>query len=202
MQQPPPRARPRPPSGRPTLLVFLLLALASVVNAAIREYELNVTHGFRALDGVERLVILGASMCPCVHAFESIDQPSNCTHQPPPPTFPPTRTVNGQTPGPTIRARKGDRLRVRVNNQLADEEGLSLHFHGMWNRAAPFADGTTLSQCPIPSGESFMYDFGVGDQVGSYFYHGHLETLQQADGLYGALVVEDPDPPVAYDEER
>jgi iron transport multicopper oxidase len=124
---------------------------------------------------------------------------------PPPPLHshpnPPT-LVNGQTPGPAIRARKGDRLRVRVHNQLADEEGLSLHFHGMWNRATPFADGTSLSQCPIAPGESFVYDFNVGEQTGTYFWHGHLDTLQQADGMYGPLVVEDPNPPFAYDEER
>jgi FtsP/CotA-like multicopper oxidase with cupredoxin domain len=89
-----------------------------------------------------------------------------------------------------------------VHNQLADEEGLSLHFHGMWNVAAPFADGTALSQCPIPPGESFVYDFSVGDQVGTYLYHGHRDTLQPADGLYGPLVIEDPEAPVAYDEER
>lgn len=91
---------------------------------------------------------------------------------------------------------------MRVNNQLADEEGLSLHFHGMWNVGAPFADGTSLAQCPIPPGEGFVYEFGVGDQVGTYFYHGHLDTLQMSDGLYGPLVVEDPGAPFAYDEER
>jgi hypothetical protein len=57
--------RPRPAKRRggstPLLLpLLLLLLLVSVVKATVREVELNVTHGFRALDGVERLVILGA----------------------------------------------------------------------------------------------------------------------------------------------
>lgn len=63
----PPRGRPRAGGGLPgqNFLLCLLLALLAPnspnpANAAIVDYELNVTHGFRALDGVERLVILGA----------------------------------------------------------------------------------------------------------------------------------------------
>lgn len=57
--------RPRPARRRGTSqpaflhLLLLVLLLPSPIQAAVRDVELNVTHGFRALDGVDRLVILG-----------------------------------------------------------------------------------------------------------------------------------------------
>ena len=74
-------------------------------------------------------------------------------------------TVNGAIPGPTIYCNKGDRVRILVRNYMINEETFSLHVHGIWQRGTPYMDGTHGSQCPIMAGESFLYDFNVGDQV-------------------------------------
>lgn len=63
-------------------------------------------------------------------------------------------------------------------------------------------DGTHDTQCPIVSGEAFVYDFSVGDQVGTYMYHAHSGPAHSTDGVFGALIVEDPDVPFHYDEDR
>ena len=63
-------------------------------------------------------------------------------------------------------------------------------------------DGTMDTQCPITTNSTgFLYDFSVGSQVGTYFYHAH-SAGHSTDGLYGAFIVEDPDAPVHYDEDR
>ncbi|MCL7023636.1 hypothetical protein MKW94_011121 [Papaver nudicaule] len=87
--------------------------------------------------------------------------------------------INGQFPGPEIRAKAGDTIVVNLSNNLKDGEGLVLHWH----------DGTAnVSQCAINPGETFVYKFIV-DKAGTYFYHGHYE-MQRAAGLYGSLIVD------------
>ena len=110
--------------------------------------------------------------------------------------------MNGGIPGPAIYANKGDRVRILVRNFMMNEETFSLHVHGMWQRGSPYMDGTTATQCSIMCGESFLYDFSVGDQVGTYWWHGHVDTMSRADGVFGAFIVKDPDSPLVYDEER
>lgn len=52
-------------------------------------------------------------------------------------------------------------------------------------------DGTSsVTQCPITAGSSFLYDFPVPDQAGTFWYHSHLST-QYCDGLRGPFVVYD-----------
>ena len=53
-----------------------------------------------------------------------------------------------------------------------------------------------MNQCPIATGNSFLYDFTVPDQAGTFWYHSHLST-QYCDGLRGAMVVYDPNDPHA-----
>ena len=53
-----------------------------------------------------------------------------------------------------------------------------------------------VNQCPIVPSHSFLYDFNVGDQTGSYWYHSHYST-QYCDGLRGPIVVYDPNDPHA-----
>lgn len=106
--------------------------------------------------------------------------------------------VNGQVPGPRLRVRQGDRVRIRVHNRLP--EATSIHWHGM---ILPNAmDGAAdVTQAPIPPGGSHTYEF-TASQQGSYFYHSHAAPdRQQALGLYGALLVdpEDPAADAAYD---
>lgn len=51
-----------------------------------------------------------------------------------------------------------------------------------------------FTQCPIPAGESFVYDFRIrDDEHGTFWWHGHSQ-LQRADGLFGGLVIHEPRP--------
>ncbi|KAK6938050.1 Multicopper oxidase, type 1 [Dillenia turbinata] len=96
--------------------------------------------------------------------------------------------INGQFPGPTIRARAGDTIVVELTNKL-HTEGVVIHWHGIRQMGTPWADGTaSISQCAINPGETFKYRFKV-DKAGTYFYHGHL-GMQRSAGLYGLLIVD------------
>ena len=68
-------------------------------------------------------------------------------------------TYNGQVPGPTIEARVGDTVIVRLRNSLA--EPTTIHWHGLRIPAA--MDGTEVVQKPVQPGESFEYRFVVPD---------------------------------------
>nr|WGJ61544.1 laccase 3 precursor [Cerrena unicolor] len=58
-----------------------------------------------------------------------------------------------------------------------------------------WADGPAfVNQCSIIPDNSFLYDFNVLDQAGTFWYHSHLST-QYCDGLRGAFVVYDPEDP-------
>ncbi|KAI5056286.1 hypothetical protein GOP47_0028104 [Adiantum capillus-veneris] len=97
-------------------------------------------------------------------------------------------SINGQSPGPTIRVREGDTIKVEVEN-LMPTEGVVIHWHGIHQRGSPWYDGTgAVSQCAIAPGETFVYKF-LADKAGTYFYHGHL-GLQRSAGFYGSLIVE------------
>lgn len=99
---------------------------------------------------------------------------------------------DGQVPGPLLRARQGDRLRVVAENRLEVET--TIHWHGL--RVPNAMDGVPdLTQAPIAPGESFVYDFDLHD-AGSYWYHPHLGSPEQVDrGLYGAIIVDEKEPP-------
>ncbi|XP_026457736.1 L-ascorbate oxidase-like [Papaver somniferum] len=97
--------------------------------------------------------------------------------------------INGQFPGPEIRAKAGDTIVVNLSNKLNTKEGLVIHWHGIRQLDTPWADGTaSVSQCAINPGATFQYRFIV-DRAGTYFYHGHYE-MQRAAGLYGSLIVD------------
>ncbi|XP_071725523.1 L-ascorbate oxidase-like [Rutidosis leptorrhynchoides] len=96
--------------------------------------------------------------------------------------------INGQFPGPTIKARVGDTVVVHLTNKL-HTEGVVIHWHGIRQLGTPWADGTaSISQCAINPGETFEYRFKV-DKAGTYFYHGHY-GMQRSAGLYGLLIVD------------
>ncbi len=104
---------------------------------------------------------------------------------------------NGAVPGPEIRARQGERLRVLVENQLSQDT--TVHWHGL--RIPHAMDGVPdLTQPPIRPGEAFAYEFDLPD-AGTFWYHPHVDSSeQQGRGLYGVLVVEEAAPP-AVDRE-
>ncbi|CAF3858900.1 unnamed protein product [Rotaria sordida] len=91
-------------------------------------------------------------------------------------------------PGPLIRARLGDQLRIRVQNKLRDQ-ATAIHFHGLHMLANPWADGTEyITQCPILPHSSFIHEFNV-TQTGTFWYHSH-NAQQYADGLYGPIIID------------
>jgi FtsP/CotA-like multicopper oxidase with cupredoxin domain len=97
-------------------------------------------------------------------------------------------SYNGAIPGPEIRVRQGERLRIAVENQLDEET--TVHWHGL--RVPNGMDGVPhLTQRPIAPGETFTYEFDVPD-AGTYWYHPHQRSFEQVGrGLYGPLIVED-----------
>ncbi|EER98805.1 hypothetical protein BDA96_02G194300 [Sorghum bicolor] len=114
-------------------------------------------------------------------------------------------TINGQTPGPTIRATQGDTVVVTVRNSLLTEN-VAIHWHGIRQIGTPWADGTEgVTQCPILPGDTFNYTFVV-DRPGTYMYHAHY-GMQRSAGLNGMIVVNSarggPDgEPFTYDGEH
>jgi len=98
---------------------------------------------------------------------------------------------DGVVPGPEIRVRQGDRLRVSVENGLAEDT--TVHFHGI--RLPNAMDGVPhLTQHPIAPGSTFIYEFDLPD-AGTYWYHPHIRSGEQVGrGLYGALIVEEREP--------
>ncbi|WP_346915580.1 multicopper oxidase family protein [uncultured Roseibium sp.] len=98
---------------------------------------------------------------------------------------------NGGLPGPEIRVRRGERVKVRLINAL--EEATSIHWHGV--RIDNAMDGVSgLTQDPVPPGGTFEYDF-VAPDAGTYWYHAHNKSWNQVGrGLYGPLIIEEDDP--------
>lgn len=99
-------------------------------------------------------------------------------------------TVNGATPGPEIRAVKGQLIQVTlVNDNISD--GITLHWHGL---DVPNAeDGVAgITQDAVKPGQNHVYRF-VAQDAGTYWYHSHQVSHEQVrQGLFGPLVVSDP----------
>ncbi|WP_428424646.1 multicopper oxidase family protein [Methylibium sp.] len=98
---------------------------------------------------------------------------------------------NGQSPGPTIEAVEGDRIRIFVTNKLP--EVTSVHWHGVLLPSG--MDGVTgLTQPPIAVGKTFMYEF-VLQRSGTFMYHPHADEMtQMAMGMMGLFIVHPKDP--------
>ena len=112
----------------------------------------------------------------------------------------PGRTVkawayNGQVPGPQIRVREGDRVRVTLTNKLP--QSTSIHFHGL--ELPNGMDGVPfITQPPVKPGEHFTYEFTVPN-AGSHMYHSHHNSaIQVGNGLLGAFIVEPKRPLPAH----
>jgi FtsP/CotA-like multicopper oxidase with cupredoxin domain len=93
---------------------------------------------------------------------------------------------NGQTPGPTIEAVEGDRVRIYVTNRLPAPT--TVHWHGL--RLVNGMDGVNgLTQPSIPPGSTFKYEFPL-KQNGSFMYHPHTDEMtQQGLGMMGMFVI-------------
>jgi manganese oxidase len=103
---------------------------------------------------------------------------------------------NGQVPGPQIRVREGDRVRVNVTNNL--DQSTAMHFHGV--ELPNDQDGVPfITQPPIKPGQKHTYEFTVPNS-GSHMYHSHHNAAEQVGkGMLGAFIVE-PRRPMAIEK--
>jgi FtsP/CotA-like multicopper oxidase with cupredoxin domain len=104
---------------------------------------------------------------------------------------------NRRVPGPELRVRLGDTVRVRFFNKLP--QPTTIHWHGV--RVPNAMDGVPhLTQPPVEPGGSFVYEFTPKD-AGTFWFHPHVRSSEQVErGLYGTLVVQDAAPrPYARD---
>ena len=104
--------------------------------------------------------------------------------------------VNGTVPGPLVRLREGQDVRIDVTNKLAEDT--SIHWHGL---LLPFQfDGVPGVSFPgIKPGETFTYEFPIR-QSGTYWWHSHSGLQEQA-GHYGPIVIESATPDPRYDRD-
>ncbi len=93
---------------------------------------------------------------------------------------------NGRTPGPTIEAVEGDRLRIYVTNRLP--EPTSVHWHGILLPNG--MDGVSgLTQKEIEPGATYKYEFTLR-QYGTHMYHSHFDEMTQgALGMMGLFII-------------
>ena len=104
---------------------------------------------------------------------------------------------DGTVPGPELRVRQGERVRVVVSNKLSEDT--TVHWHGI--RLPNAMDGVPgLTQQPIRPGGSFAYEFTPPD-AGTFWYHPHADTLRQLGrGLAGGFIIEESEP-IAVDRD-
>ena len=98
---------------------------------------------------------------------------------------------NGRVPGPPLRVKQGERVRIEVANKLREET--TVHWHGV--RVPHAMDGVPgLTQKPIAPGGTFTYEFEAKD-AGTFWYHPHSRSYEQVErGLAGAFIVEEREP--------
>jgi plastocyanin len=105
---------------------------------------------------------------------------------------------NGQFPGPEIRVREGDTIRVILRNQLP--VGTTIHWHGVV--LPPQMDGPAgLNQASVEPGAEFIYEFEA-KPAGTRWYHSHADPAVQVPlGLHGPLIIEPRQQKTTYDRE-
>jgi FtsP/CotA-like multicopper oxidase with cupredoxin domain len=105
---------------------------------------------------------------------------------------------NGSMPGPELRVREGDTVRVTLRNDLPVPT--TIHWHGI--NVPNAMDGVAgLNQAAVEPGETFVYEF-TATPAGTRWYHSHADPAFQIPlGLYGALIVEPRDQPARYDRD-
>ncbi len=101
-------------------------------------------------------------------------------------TFP-AWTYNGRIPGPTLRAREGELVKIRFTN--GSNHPHTVHFHGI--HVAPQDGVGGLGSGIIAPGKSTMYEFEAAP-FGMHLYHCHVRPLAEhiAKGLFGAFIVD------------
>ncbi|CAN5298553.1 copper oxidase [soil metagenome] len=98
---------------------------------------------------------------------------------------------NGSSPGPTIEAVEGDRVRIFVTNRLP--EHTTVHWHGLLLPSGMDGVGG-LTQPHIQPGKTFVYEFTL-PRAGTHMYHPHAdEMVQMAMGMMGLFIIHPRDP--------
>lgn len=113
-------------------------------------------------------------------------------------TTTPVWTYGGTLPGPLIKAKVGDTVIIHFKNSLPDST--TIHWHGL--RVPNQMDGVPgVTQPPVEPGGEFRYEFTV-DDAGTYWYHPHVNSAAQVGwGMYGPIVVEDPNDPEEFGDD-
>ncbi|CAA0825352.1 Laccase-2, partial [Striga hermonthica] len=94
-------------------------------------------------------------------------------------------TVNGKFPGPPIVATEGDRVVVKVVNNVSNN--VSIHWHDVRQLLSGWADGPAyITQCPIQTGQ-YVYNLTITGQRGTLFWHAHASWLRAT--LYGPIII-------------
>ncbi|GMI65850.1 laccase 17 [Hibiscus trionum] len=95
-------------------------------------------------------------------------------------------TVNRKFPGPRLVAREGDRVIVKVVNHIANN--VTLHWHGIRQLTTGWSDGPSyITQCPIQTNQSYIYNFTITGQRGTLWWHAHISWLRAS--LYGPIII-------------
>ncbi|XP_057790169.1 laccase-14-like [Salvia miltiorrhiza] len=98
-------------------------------------------------------------------------------------------TINGQFPGPTIYARRGDLITMNIVNRA--DQNISIHWHGVKMPQYPWSDGTNyVTQCPIEPGQKFTQQIILSDEEGTLWWHAHSDWARNS--VYGAIVILPP----------
>lgn len=98
--------------------------------------------------------------------------------------------INEQFPGPVLNVTTNWNVVVNVKNDL--DEPLLLTWNGIQHRKNSWQDGVSGTNCPIPAGWNWTYQFQVKDQIGSFFYFPSL-NFQRAAGGYGGITINNRD---------
>jgi manganese oxidase len=108
-----------------------------------------------------------------------------------------------QIPGPVLELRRGEPVRLVVQNTMSDEH-TGVHWHGLEIESYPdgvpnFSGMGSRIMPPIAPGDSFVAEF-TPPRSGTFPYHSHLNELRQiGSGMYGALIVSDGPRDAAHD---
>ncbi|KAG0486631.1 hypothetical protein HPP92_008726 [Vanilla planifolia] len=95
-------------------------------------------------------------------------------------------SINGKFPGPIVNVTTNWNVAVNVLNSL--DEPLLITWDGVQQRKNSWQDGVLGTNCPIPVGWNWTYQFQVKDQIGSFFYFPSI-NLQRAAGGYGGFTI-------------
>lgn len=106
--------------------------------------------------------------------------------------------INGTMPGPLLRLKEGQKVRIAVQNRMDEET--SIHWHGLL--VPVHMDGVPGVSFPgIPARSTFVYEFPV-IQSGTYWYHSH-SGFQEIEGLFAPIIIDPVGPdPIGFDREH